>query len=57
LTEAGARIVQLYDAWGKRDKADEWRRKLGGTIAADKSAKPGSESFSSRSWGHSSARK
>src|SRR5262249_42219918 len=25
LTEAGARIVQLYDAWGKPDKAAEWR--------------------------------
>ena len=26
--EAGARIVDLYDAWGKKDKAAEWRNKL-----------------------------
>ncbi len=25
---AGARIVALYDAWGKKDKADEWRKRL-----------------------------
>jgi tetratricopeptide (TPR) repeat protein len=28
LTEASERLVQLYDAWGRKDKADEWRRKL-----------------------------
>jgi serine/threonine protein kinase/tetratricopeptide (TPR) repeat protein len=28
LTAAGARIVQLYDAWEKPDKAAEWRQKL-----------------------------
>jgi tetratricopeptide (TPR) repeat protein len=28
LTEAGARIVQLYDAWEKPDKAAEWRKTL-----------------------------
>jgi hypothetical protein len=28
LTEAGARIVALYDAWNKRDKADQWRKRL-----------------------------
>ena len=28
LTEALERLVQLYDAWGKKDKADEWRKKL-----------------------------
>jgi serine/threonine protein kinase len=28
LTEALERIVQLYDAWGKPDKAAEWRKKL-----------------------------
>jgi hypothetical protein len=22
------RIVQLYDSWGKKDKTDEWRKKL-----------------------------
>jgi hypothetical protein len=26
--EAGARIVDLYDAWGKTDKAAEWRKRL-----------------------------
>ncbi len=31
LPEAGQRLVQLYTAWGKPDKADEWRRKLGST--------------------------
>jgi Flp pilus assembly protein TadD/tRNA A-37 threonylcarbamoyl transferase component Bud32 len=28
LTEALERLVQLYDAWGKKDKADPWREKL-----------------------------
>jgi len=28
LAEAGAWIIELYDAWGKNDKADEWRRKI-----------------------------
>ena len=28
LPEAGERLVQLYDAWGKKDKADEWRKQL-----------------------------
>jgi tetratricopeptide (TPR) repeat protein len=37
LTEALERLVQLYEAWGKKDQADEWRKKL----PADKSAKPG----------------
>ncbi|MGO9463841.1 MAG: hypothetical protein ACLQIB_42380 [Isosphaeraceae bacterium] len=27
-SEAGARIVELYDAWGKTDKAAAWRNKL-----------------------------
>jgi serine/threonine protein kinase len=26
--EAGQRLLRLYAAWGKPDKADEWRRKL-----------------------------
>jgi serine/threonine protein kinase len=26
--EAGARIVELYEAWGKKDKAVEWRKRL-----------------------------
>jgi tetratricopeptide (TPR) repeat protein len=28
LTQAGERIVQLYDEWGKLDKAGEWRENL-----------------------------
>jgi eukaryotic-like serine/threonine-protein kinase len=28
IGEAGSRIIALYDAWGKKDKADEWRVKL-----------------------------
>jgi serine/threonine protein kinase/tetratricopeptide (TPR) repeat protein len=28
IIEAGERVVQLYDAWGKKEKADEWRKKL-----------------------------
>jgi hypothetical protein len=41
LTEALERLVQLYDAWEKKDKADEWRKKLEETKAATKPpAKP-----------------
>jgi hypothetical protein len=33
--------VQLYDAWGKNDKADEWHQKLEDAKAAAKPpAKP-----------------
>jgi tetratricopeptide (TPR) repeat protein len=28
LTEAGDRLIELYDAWGKQDRAEEWRGKL-----------------------------
>jgi serine/threonine protein kinase len=28
IREAAARLVALYDAWGKKDKAEEWRKKL-----------------------------
>jgi hypothetical protein len=28
LAEAGSRLIVLYDTWGKKDKADEWRMKL-----------------------------
>ena len=28
LPEAGKRIVTLYNAWGKQDKAEEWAKKL-----------------------------
>ena len=27
IDEARARIIALYDAWGKPEKADEWRKK------------------------------
>jgi tetratricopeptide (TPR) repeat protein len=41
LTQAVDRLVQLYDAWGQRDKADEWRKKLEETEAtARPAAKP-----------------
>ena len=36
LTEALERLVKLYEAWGKKDQADEWRKKL----PVAKSAKP-----------------
>jgi hypothetical protein len=29
LSEATARIIQLYDAWGKPEKAAEWRTRFG----------------------------
>ena len=28
VPEAAERIVQLYEAWGKTEKASEWRKKL-----------------------------
>jgi serine/threonine protein kinase/tetratricopeptide (TPR) repeat protein len=28
LAEAGAQIIALYDSWGKKDQADEWRKKI-----------------------------
>lgn len=28
LSEAAGRVVRLYEAWGKPEKAAEWRRKL-----------------------------
>jgi hypothetical protein len=30
LTEARERLVRLYDAWGRSDKAAEWRKRLEG---------------------------
>jgi serine/threonine protein kinase/tetratricopeptide (TPR) repeat protein len=36
LTDALDRVVQLYDAWGKKDKADEWRTKAEAIKKADK---------------------
>ena len=29
LADAAMRVVQLYEAWGKPEKAEEWRRKTG----------------------------
>jgi len=37
LGEAGARIVALYDAWSKKEKADEWRKRLATEVVATKS--------------------
>jgi hypothetical protein len=28
LSQAGEQIVQLYEDWGKRDRAAEWRERL-----------------------------
>ena len=30
------RIIRLYDAWEKKDKAEEWRKKRPGLNASDK---------------------
>jgi tetratricopeptide (TPR) repeat protein len=37
LVEAAGRLVQLYDAWDKKDKAEQWREKLAQEKAAMKS--------------------
>ena len=29
LRDAADRLVRLYEAWGKKDKAEEWRKRLG----------------------------
>ena len=34
ITEAGQQILQLYEAWGKAEKAAEWRSKLRGSGSA-----------------------
>jgi hypothetical protein len=34
LSEAGGRVVKLYEAWGKKDQAEWWRKKLHGDIPA-----------------------
>ncbi len=39
--QAAARVVELYESWGKKDKADEWRRKLkGAKLLARAQSKP-----------------
>jgi tetratricopeptide (TPR) repeat protein len=43
LTEALERLVELYDAWGKKDRADEWRRKLDARKEAQKKEKSGDQ--------------
>ena len=40
LTEALARLVKLYDAWGKKDKADEWGKQLATAKVGESKAKP-----------------
>jgi hypothetical protein len=40
LTAAGERVVSLYDAWGKKDKAEEWRKRLAPTAAEPARPKP-----------------
>ena len=34
LTEAGERIVRLYDEWGKPEEAAKWRAKLASELPA-----------------------
>ena len=36
LADDGARIVTFYEAWGKKDKADEWRTKLKSAVDTTK---------------------
>jgi serine/threonine protein kinase/tetratricopeptide (TPR) repeat protein len=36
IAEAGARIVTLYEAWGKKDKLEEWKKRLAREGAAGK---------------------
>jgi non-specific serine/threonine protein kinase/serine/threonine-protein kinase len=36
LSEALERLVQLYDAWDKKDQAEKWRKKLAEARAAEK---------------------
>jgi serine/threonine protein kinase/lipopolysaccharide biosynthesis regulator YciM len=40
LTEAGEQVVQLYEAWGKKDKAAEWRKTLASAHAGGDKSKP-----------------
>jgi tetratricopeptide (TPR) repeat protein/tRNA A-37 threonylcarbamoyl transferase component Bud32 len=40
LIEALERLVQLYDAWGKKDQADTWRKKLEATRPPKPEGKP-----------------
>ena len=41
LTEAGERVVRLYDDWGKPEEAAEWRARLARELPAEnKEPKP-----------------
>ena len=40
LAEAAARIVPFYEAWGKAEKAAEWRKRLQTEIGASTKSKP-----------------
>jgi len=41
VLDAGERVVRLYEAWGKSDKASEWKNKLGlADLPADVFARP-----------------
>jgi hypothetical protein len=35
LTDAGERVVRLYEAWGQPEKAAEWRAKLARVLPAE----------------------
>ena len=35
LTEAGERVVRLYDDWGKPKEAADWRAKLASELPAE----------------------
>jgi hypothetical protein len=35
LTEAGQRVVRLYDGWGKPEEAAKWRAKLARELPAE----------------------
>jgi non-specific serine/threonine protein kinase/serine/threonine-protein kinase len=41
LTEAVERLVQLYEAWDKKDKADEWRKKMPPELVSPPKEVPG----------------
>jgi eukaryotic-like serine/threonine-protein kinase len=41
VIEAGERLISLYEAWGKKEKAAEWKAKLGvAALPADVFTRP-----------------
>src|SRR5207302_1945190 len=40
LKQAAERVVQLYDDWGKKEKSEEWRKKMTEKSGIDKTTKP-----------------